>query len=85
MVPDECHHHCRLGANQIRRSASATVPQKYRPYYAGSVTAVETYFVVSNNRIGGENRFLILTKVQDMETMYAQMKTLEGQNIPLGV
>jgi hypothetical protein len=28
------------------------LPKTYRPYYAGAVTAVETYFVVSNNNIG---------------------------------
>ena len=28
------------------------LPNKYRPYYAGVATAVEMYFVISNNHIG---------------------------------
>jgi hypothetical protein len=41
-----------LGSLAVNNGIMLALPKKYRPYYAGTVTAVETYFVVSNNRIG---------------------------------
>ena len=41
-----------LGALAVNNGVMVALPKKYRPYYAGAVTAVETYFVVSNNQIG---------------------------------
>jgi hypothetical protein len=41
-----------LGALVANNGIMVTLPKKYRPYYAGTVTATETYFVISNNQIG---------------------------------
>jgi len=41
-----------LGALAVNNGIMIVLPKKHRPYYAGAVTAVETYFVISNNQIG---------------------------------
>jgi hypothetical protein len=41
-----------VGALAVNNGIMIALPKKYRPYYAGVVTAVETHFVVSNNQIG---------------------------------
>ena len=41
-----------IGALAVSNGIMIALPKKYRPYYAGTVTAVETYLVVHNNSIG---------------------------------
>jgi len=41
-----------LGSLVVNNGIMIALPKKYKPYYAGGVTAIETYFVVSNNHIG---------------------------------
>lgn len=41
-----------VGNLLFHNAVMIALPKKYRPYYAGAVTAVETYFVISNNQIG---------------------------------
>lgn len=41
-----------IGSLVVNNGIMVALPKKYKPYYAGAVTAMETYFVVSNNRIG---------------------------------
>lgn len=41
-----------VGSLLVHNGAMIALPKKYRPYYAGAVTAFETYFVVRNNSIG---------------------------------
>lgn len=41
-----------LGSLAVNNGVMIALPKKYRPYYAGAVTAVETHFVISNNQIG---------------------------------
>jgi len=41
-----------VGALVVNNGVMIALPKKYRPYYAGAVTAVETHFVISNNHIG---------------------------------
>lgn len=41
-----------VGSLVVNNGIMFALPKKYRPYYAGAVTAVETYFVISNNQIG---------------------------------
>jgi hypothetical protein len=41
-----------LGYLVLNNGVMIALPKKCRPYYAGTVTAIETYFVISNNRIG---------------------------------
>lgn len=41
-----------IGALVVNNGIMIALPKKHRPYYAGAVIAVETYFVVSNNHIG---------------------------------
>ena len=41
-----------VGALVVNNGAMIALPKKYKPYYAGGVAVIETYFVVSNNSIG---------------------------------
>jgi len=41
-----------LGSLVVNNGVMVALPKKYRPYYAGAVSAVETHFVISNNQIG---------------------------------
>ena len=41
-----------IGSLVVNNGIMIALPKKYRPYYAGAVTAVETHFVISNNQIG---------------------------------
>ena len=53
------------------------------PYTMKFVQSFDDYRL-NTTQLKNEIRTFI-TKMQDMEAMYTQMKTLEGQNIPLGV
>jgi hypothetical protein len=41
-----------VGSLVVSNGIMIALPKPYRPYFAGSVAAVETHFVVSNNQIG---------------------------------
>ena len=41
-----------VGALIANNGVMIALPKKYRPYYAGTVAAIETYFVVSNSHVG---------------------------------
>jgi len=41
-----------LAGLMFHNGVMIALPKKHRPYYAGAVMAVETYFVISNNQIG---------------------------------
>jgi hypothetical protein len=41
-----------VGALAVNNGVMIALPKKYRPWYAAGVTAVEAYFVVSNNQMG---------------------------------
>lgn len=41
-----------VGSLVLNNGIMLALPKKYRPWYAGVVTVVETHFVISNNRIG---------------------------------
>ena len=46
-----------IGALAVNNGVMVVLPKKYRPWYAGVVTAVETHFVVRNNSLGIRIRF----------------------------
>ncbi len=46
-----------IGSLLLNNGIMIALPKKYRPYYAGGVMAVETYFVVQNNSIGIKVQF----------------------------
>lgn len=46
-----------IGSLLVHNGIMIALPKKYRPCYAGSVTAIETYFVISNDNIGIKIRF----------------------------
>jgi len=41
-----------LGSLAVNNGIMVVLPKKYRPYYAGAVTAYETRLVIRNNSIG---------------------------------
>jgi len=41
-----------IGCLIVNNGIMIALPKKYRPWYAGAITAVEMYFVISNNQIG---------------------------------
>lgn len=41
-----------IGALVVNNGIMIALPKKYRPWYAGAVTVIETHFIVSNNQIG---------------------------------
>ena len=41
-----------IGSLVVNNGIMLILPKKYRPYYAGVVTAMEAHFIISNNQIG---------------------------------
>ena len=46
-----------LGSLAVNNGIMVVLPKKYRPYYAGAVTAYEVRFVIRNNSIGAKIDF----------------------------
>jgi len=46
-----------IGSLAVNNGIMVALPKKYRPWYAGAVTAYEAHFVVKNNSIGARIRF----------------------------
>jgi hypothetical protein len=41
-----------IGSLAVNNGIMVVLPKKYRPYYAGAVTAYEAHLVIRNNSIG---------------------------------